>query len=163
MDVLTTAVPIAQAGNGHPDFYDRDLRQLSANRNVPEILREKNYRDVQVIPCTRSGHPVWEVHVGKFGKICAEPFQRPLLRDVFHLCHFRPPAQQGFHRPLLNAQRLEYRPGTLQMEGSRWPVWLAIRPLLLGLASLAITVFISNRWRHRSLPRVGGVTVPAQI
>ena len=64
---------------------------------------------------------------------------------------------------MLNAQRLEYRPGTLQMEGSRWPVWLAIRPLLLGLASLAITVFISNRWRRRSLPRVGGVTVPAQI
>lgn len=64
---------------------------------------------------------------------------------------------------MLNAKRLEYRPGTLQMEGSGWPVWLAIRPLLLGLASLTITVFISNRWRRRSLPRVGGVTVPAQI
>ena len=48
------------------------------------------------------------------------------------------------------------------MEGTGWPVWLAIRPLLLGLASLTITGFISNRWRRRSLPRVGDVTVPAQ-
>jgi hypothetical protein len=63
----------------------------------------------------------------------------------------------------LDAKRLEYRPGTLLTEGSGWPVWLTIRPLLLGLASLAITIFISKRWRRRYQPRVGGVTVPAQI
>jgi AraC family transcriptional regulator, transcriptional activator FtrA len=68
--------------------------------------------------------------------------------------------QENISTAILDAKRLEYRPGTLQPEGSGWPVWLAIRPLLFGLASLAITVFISNR--RRSLPRVAGVTVQAQ-
>jgi AraC family transcriptional regulator, transcriptional activator FtrA len=69
--------------------------------------------------------------------------------------------QENISTAVLDAKRLEYRPGTLQTEGSGWPVWLTIRPLLLGLASLAITVFISTR--RRSLPRIGGVMVPAQV
>jgi len=31
-----------------------------------QILREKGYRDVQVIETTRNDHPIYEVHVGKF-------------------------------------------------------------------------------------------------
>jgi hypothetical protein len=77
------------------------------------------------------------------------------LKDLAH--------QENITTAILDAKRLEYRPGTLQTEGSGWPVWLAIRPLLLGLASLAITIFISNRWRRRSLPRVVGKPVPAQV
>ena len=30
-------------------------------------LREKGYRDVQVISTTRNSFPIYEVHVGKFG------------------------------------------------------------------------------------------------
>ena len=74
------------------------------------------------------------------------------LRDLAH--------QENIPTAILDAKRLEYRPGTLQTEGSGWPLWLTIRPLLLGLASLAITVFISTR--RRSLPVVGGATVLAQ-
>ncbi len=76
------------------------------------------------------------------------------LQDLAH--------QENLSTAILDAKRLEYRPGTLLTEGSGWPVWLTIRPLLIGLAGLAITVFISKRWRHRSLSYVGGVTVPAQ-
>jgi putative intracellular protease/amidase len=75
------------------------------------------------------------------------------LKDLAH--------QENISTAILDAKRLEYRPGTLQTEGSGWPVWLAIRPLLIGLASLAITIFISNRLSRRSLPR-GGVAVQAQ-
>lgn len=32
-----------------------------------EILKEKGYRDVQVIHTTRNSHPTYEVHVGKYG------------------------------------------------------------------------------------------------
>jgi putative intracellular protease/amidase len=76
------------------------------------------------------------------------------LQDLAH--------QENISTAILDAKRLEYRPGTVQTEGSGWPVWLTIRPLLLGLASLAIAIFFSQRWSRRSLPRVGGVTVPAQ-
>ena len=61
------------------------------------------------------------------------------LRDLAH--------QENISTAILDAKRLEYRPGTLQTEGSGWPLWLTIRPLLLGLARLAITVFISTRRR----------------
>lgn len=76
------------------------------------------------------------------------------LQDLAH--------QENIATAILDAKRLEYRPGTLLTEGSGWPVWLTIRPLLLGLVSLAITVFISKRWHRRSLPSLEGVTVPAQ-
>ena len=71
--------------------------------------------------------------------------------------------RENLSTAILDAKRLEYRPGTLLTEGSGWPVWLTIRPLLLGLASLAITVFISKRWHRRSSTRVGGVVVQAQV
>jgi AraC family transcriptional regulator, transcriptional activator FtrA len=71
--------------------------------------------------------------------------------------------QENLSTAILDAKRLEYRPGILLTEGSGWPVGLTIRPLLLGLASMAITIFISNRWRRRSLPHVGGVMIPSQL
>jgi AraC family transcriptional regulator, transcriptional activator FtrA len=71
--------------------------------------------------------------------------------------------QENIPTAVLDAMRLEYRPGTIQTEGSTWPLWLTIRPLLLGLAGLAIAVFISMRWRRPSVPQVGGITVPAQV
>jgi hypothetical protein len=77
------------------------------------------------------------------------------LQDLAH--------QENIPTAILDAKRLEYRPATLITEGSGWPVWLTIRPLLLGLASLAITVFISKRWHRRSSTRVGGVVVQAQV
>ena len=76
------------------------------------------------------------------------------LQDLAH--------QENIATAILDAKRLEYRPGTLLTEGSGWPIWLTIRPLLLGLASLAITIFISKRWRRRSLPSLEGITVSAQ-
>ncbi|MEP7134344.1 MAG: DJ-1/PfpI family protein [Chloroflexota bacterium] len=63
------------------------------------------------------------------------------LKDLAH--------QENIPTAILDAKRLEYRPGTIQTEGSGWPVWLTIRPLLLGLASLAITMFISARLQRR--------------
>ena len=71
--------------------------------------------------------------------------------------------QENIATAILDAKRLEYRPGTLLTEGSGWPVWLTIRPLLIGLASLAITIFISKRWHRRSSTRVGGVIDQAQV
>ena len=77
------------------------------------------------------------------------------LQDLAH--------QENIATAILDAKRLEYRPGTLLTEGSGWPVWLTIRPLLIGLASLAITIFISKRWHRRSSTRVGGVIDQAQV
>lgn len=76
------------------------------------------------------------------------------LQDLAH--------QANIPTAILDARRLEYRPGTLQTEGSGWPVWLTIRPLLLGLASLAIAVYFGRRPRDHSLPRAGGAAVPSQ-
>jgi AraC family transcriptional regulator, transcriptional activator FtrA len=73
------------------------------------------------------------------------------LKDLAH--------QENISTAILNAKRLEYRPGTLLTEGSGWPIWLTIRPLLLGLASLSITIFISKRWQLRSLSRAQGKIV----
>lgn len=61
--------------------------------------------------------------------------------------------QENIPTAVLNAMRLEYRPGTVQTEGSVWPVWLTIRPLLIGLASLTITLFISRRLRRPNVTR----------
>ncbi len=77
------------------------------------------------------------------------------LQDLAH--------QENIATAILDAKRLEYRPGTLLTEGSGWPVWLTIRPLLFGFASLAITIFISKRWHRRSSTRVGGVMDQAQV
>ncbi|HYF49701.1 MAG TPA: SPOR domain-containing protein [Planctomycetota bacterium] len=55
---------------GEPRVYTLQVDTYSTQKKAEEeasILREKNYRDVQVIESSRSGHKVWEVHVGKFG------------------------------------------------------------------------------------------------
>ncbi|HET9906750.1 MAG TPA: hypothetical protein VFQ23_08910, partial [Anaerolineales bacterium] len=71
--------------------------------------------------------------------------------------------RENISTAILDAKRLEYRPGTLLTEGSGWPIWLTIRPLLLGMASLAFTKFISGWSRRLSLPRVGRVIVTAEV
>ncbi len=58
--------------------------------------------------------------------------------------------QENIPTAVLDAKRLEYRPGTVQTEGSSWPVWLTLRPLLVGFASLALTLVINWRLRRRS-------------
>jgi transcriptional regulator GlxA family with amidase domain len=71
--------------------------------------------------------------------------------------------RENLSTAILAAKRLEYRPGTLLAEGSGWPVWLTIRPLLLGLASLVVTVFVHKRWDRRSVARLGGTTALSQV
>ena len=76
------------------------------------------------------------------------------------LIHLNSPGAFPFDAPLLDlartesvptaalaAKRLEYRPGTLQTEGPIWPIWLTVRPLLVGLAGVAAAVAIKHRWR----------------
>jgi putative intracellular protease/amidase len=60
--------------------------------------------------------------------------------------------QESIPSAVLAAKRLEYRPGAEQTEGSSWPLWLTIRPLLLGLAGLAVVLTITHaaRWRHEA-------------
>ncbi len=70
--------------------------------------------------------------------------------------------QENIPTAVLDAMRLEYRPGTLQTEGSNWPLWLTIRPLLIGLASLAITLVISRRLRRLPLTRMSRLTAQTQ-
>ena len=80
-------------------------------------------------------------------------FDAPLL-DLARL--------QNIPTAVLAAKRLEYRPGTVQTEGAIWPFWLTVRPLLLGLTSLAIAITVRNRWppwpvatRNESRPMFG--------
>jgi AraC family transcriptional regulator, transcriptional activator FtrA len=68
--------------------------------------------------------------------------------------------QENIPTAVLDAKRLEYRPGTLQAAGSRWPIWMTISPLLLGSASLAVTLFFSTNRRRRSA--AGVRATPAQ-
>lgn len=70
--------------------------------------------------------------------------------------------QENIPTAVLDAMRLEYRQGTMQTEGSDWPLWLTIRPLLIGSASLAITLVISKRWRRRDLTPTGHLTTQTQ-
>ncbi len=70
--------------------------------------------------------------------------------------------QENIPTAVLDAMRLEYRPGTVQTEGSGWPLWLTIRPLLIGLASLTITLFISRRLRRLPVTRMSGLTAQTQ-
>ncbi len=70
--------------------------------------------------------------------------------------------QENIPTAVLNAMRLEYRPGTLQSEGATWPLWLTIRPLLAALASLTITLVISRRLRRLPMTRISGLTAQTQ-
>lgn len=70
--------------------------------------------------------------------------------------------QENIPTAVLDAMRLEYRPGTVQTEGSGWPLWLTLRPLLAGLVSLAITLVISRRLRRQPLTQRGHLTVHPQ-
>jgi transcriptional regulator GlxA family with amidase domain len=97
---------------------------------------------------------------------------------VFYL-HANTPDQFAFDAPLrdlaqreniptavLNAKRLEYRPGTVQTEGPRWPVWLTVRPLLAGLGGLALVHALSRgigrRWPRRARVRQARVAADSR-
>lgn len=73
--------------------------------------------------------------------------------------------QENIATSVLNAKRLEYRAGEAQTEGAGWPVWLTIRPLLVGLAGVAITLAVSKRVLRRSsreVSQTSGVPVQAR-
>jgi hypothetical protein len=57
--------------------------------------------------------------------------------------------QENIPTAVLAAKRLEYRPGTIQTEGSRWPLLLTMYPLLVGSAGVAVTLAIRRSWRRR--------------
>ena len=57
--------------------------------------------------------------------------------------------QENIPTAVLAAKRLEYRPGTIQTEGSRWPLLLTLYPLLVGSAGVAVTLAIRRSWRRR--------------
>lgn len=70
--------------------------------------------------------------------------------------------QENMPTAVLNAKHLEYRPGTAQSEGSRWPVWLTLRPLLAEMAGLALTLAVSKRVQRqpsKEAGRTGGAPV----
>ncbi|HEX8222070.1 MAG TPA: DJ-1/PfpI family protein [Chloroflexia bacterium] len=71
--------------------------------------------------------------------------------------------QENIPTAVLNAKRLEYRPGTVQTEGSDWPIWLTMRPLLVALAAVAIAFAISRQGRRSrtGVRRGAGVTAQA--
>jgi transcriptional regulator GlxA family with amidase domain len=94
-----------------------------------------------------SAAPVFYLHAGGPDRFA---FDAP-LRDLAR--------QENIPTAVLAAKRLEYRPGTVQTEGSGWPFWMTISPLLLGLAGFALTLFLSSRRRRRPLAGVGGVPV----
>jgi TolA-binding protein len=56
--------------NVAPRVYTLEVTTFATRKKADaeaEILREKGYRDVQIVETTRNSHPVFEVHVGKFG------------------------------------------------------------------------------------------------
>lgn len=59
--------------------------------------------------------------------------------------------QENIPTAVLNAMRLEYRSETVEFEGSRWPMWLTIRPLFISFVSLGITLLISRRLQRQPL------------
>ena len=103
--------------------------------------------DVRAWERKENAAPVFYLHAGDPTGFA---FDAP-LRDLAR--------QENIPTAVLNAMRLEYRPGTLQTEGSGWPLWLTIRPLLIGLASLAITVVIGRRLRRPRLTARGDLSV----
>lgn len=70
--------------------------------------------------------------------------------------------QENIPTAVLDAKRLEYRPGTVQTEGSSWPLWLTIRPLLVGLIGLATSLFITTRWRRPRLTTRNSMPIQTQ-
>ena len=147
-------------------------RRLITTKYGLQIVPRWNFKDVPtlarlILPGTQSRQlaatdlKAWEVQGNAAQTVFLHAdnpdgfaFDAP-LQDLAH--------QENIATAILDAKRLEYRPGTMLTEGSGWPVWLTIRPLLLGLTSLAITVLISRRSRHLSLTPVGGVAVHSQV
>jgi hypothetical protein len=92
---------------------------------------------------------------------------------VFYL-HANTPDQFAFDAPLedlarqeniptavLAAKRVEYRPGTVQTAGARWPFGWTLFPLLVGAAGLAGTWVVRRRWQRRTALRSGGAALQA--
>ena len=93
--------------------------------------------------------PVFYLHAGNADSFA---FDAP-LQDLAR--------QENIPTAVLAAKRLEYRPGTIQTEGARWPLLSALYPLMVGSASLAVALALGKRWRRRASTRADGVAVPA--
>jgi putative intracellular protease/amidase len=93
--------------------------------------------------------PVFYLHAGSADSFA---FAAP-LQDLAR--------QENIPTAVLAAKRLEYRPGTIQTEGSRWPLLLTLYPLLVGSVGLAGALGLSKRRRQRAASRAGGVAVQA--
>jgi putative intracellular protease/amidase len=93
--------------------------------------------------------PVFYAHAGKADSFA---FDAP-LQDLAR--------QENIPTAVLAAKRLEYRPGTIQTAGARWPLLLTLYPLLVGSVSLVIALALGKRWRRRTATRSGRVAVQA--
>jgi hypothetical protein len=100
--------------------------------------RQLTAADLSAWELDEAAAPVFFLHADTPGQFA---FDAP-LRDLAQ--------QENIPTAVLDAKRLEYRPGAVQTDGARWPVWLTIRPLLAGLAGLAVTLVIDQRWPRRS-------------
>lgn len=147
-------------------------RRLITTRYGLQIVPRWNFKDVPAV--ARLIVPGNQAQQLATAQVNAWESEDNLAQTVFP--HADNPGGFAFDAPLqdlaqqvniptaiLDAKRLEYRPGTIQVEGSGWPIWLTIRPLLLGSASLAISIFINRRSTHHSLHRSDGAPIPSQV
>jgi AraC family transcriptional activator FtrA len=51
------------------------------------------------------------------------------------------------------AKNLEYRASSVRLEGRGWPLWLVLRPLLIGLLGLGFAFWIDRLIAHQKLTR----------
>ncbi|MCC7360608.1 MAG: DJ-1/PfpI family protein [Anaerolineales bacterium] len=134
-------------------------RRLITTQHGLQVVPRSGFADVQalerlIVPGSRAH----QLAAAELNAWSASSSAAP----VFYL-HANTPAEFAFDAPLrdlaqreniptavLNAKRLEYRAGTLQTEGARWPVWLTIRPLLAGLGGLALALVLGRRWSRRA-------------
>jgi putative intracellular protease/amidase len=97
--------------------------------------------DLSAWVATGNAAPVFYLHADAPN---AFAFDAP-LRDLAQ--------QENIPTAVLDAKRLEYRPGTVQTDGADWPVWLAVWPLLLGLAGLTLALGLGRLRQSSARPQ----------